>query len=81
MTNDKDKQSKNRIFNLSSGNYTEKIEGDFIQGNVIGNSKPTPTPRKDYSEDGDAIDVEDEKDDEKKDGFDKILDFFERLTR
>jgi len=60
MNNNKDNQGKNRIFNLRDGNYTEKIEGDFIQGDVIGsNSKaPVPAPRKDYSEEGDAIDVE-----------------------
>jgi hypothetical protein len=46
-----------RIINTEGGNYTEKIEGDFIQGNVVG--KPAPT-RKDLSKDGDAIDVKSE---------------------
>lgn len=49
-----------RIINTEGGNYTEKIEGDFIQGNVVG-KPPTPTPtRKDLSKDGEAIDVKSE---------------------
>ena len=49
-----------RIINTNGGNYVEKIEGDFVQGNVIGKT-PTPTPeRKDFSKDGDAIDVKSE---------------------
>ena len=48
-----------RIINTNGGNYTEKIEGDFVQvqGNVIGDqSKPK---RKDLSKDGNpAIDVD-----------------------
>ena len=66
-----------RIINTNGGNYTEKIEGDFIQGNVIG-KKPKSTPeRKDLSKDGDALDVEVVKDEKgEKSGLAKFLDFF-----
>lgn len=65
-----------RIINTNGGNYTEKIEGDFIQveGNVI-NSKPTPQ-RKDYSQDGEAIDVEAVEENKEKSGLAKFFDFF-----
>lgn len=65
-----------RIINTEGGNYTEKIEGDFIQGNVIG-SNPKPAPkRKDYSKDGETIDVEATEEKEEKSGLAKFLDFF-----
>ncbi|MEG4149528.1 hypothetical protein [Microcoleus sp. Pol12B5] len=67
-----------RIINTEGGNYTEKIEGDFIQvqGNVIG-STPKPDPqRKDLSKDGEAIDVEATEEQEEKGGLAKFLDFF-----
>jgi len=65
-----------RIINTEGGNYTEKIEGDFIQGNVIG-STPKPAPqRKDLSKDGEAIDVEATEEKEEKGGLAKFLDFF-----
>ncbi|MEG3990244.1 hypothetical protein QUA13_24325 [Microcoleus sp. S28C3] len=65
-----------RIINTEGGNYTEKIEGDFIQGNVIG-STPKPAPqRKDLSKDGEAIDVEATEEKEEKVGLAKLLDFF-----
>ena len=51
------KSGKNTI-HMNGGNYTQKIKGDYIQGSVVSSSTPTPTPpRKDYSGDGDAIDV------------------------
>jgi hypothetical protein len=65
-----------RIINTEGGNYTEKIEGDFVQGNVVGKT-PTPAPeRKDYSKDGDAIDVEVTEVKEEKGELAKFLDFF-----
>lgn len=65
-----------RIINTEGGNYTEKIEGDFIQGNVI-DFTPKPAPqRKDLSKDGEAIDVEATEEKEKKGGLAKFLDFF-----
>ena len=49
-----------RVINTNGGDYVEKIEGNFVQGNVVGKT-PTSTPeRKDLSKDGDAIDVKSE---------------------
>lgn len=46
-----------RVINTNGGNYTERIEGNVIQGDVI-NASPKPK-RKDLSKDGEpAIDVE-----------------------
>lgn len=65
-----------RIINTEGGNYTEKIEGDFIQENVV-SSTPKPAPRrKDLSKDGEVIDVEVAKEKEEKGGLAKFLDFF-----
>ncbi|MEG5173244.1 hypothetical protein [Microcoleus sp. B3-D7] len=65
-----------RIINTEGGNYTEKIEGDFIQGNVI-NYTPKPTPqRKDYSQDGETIDVEAVAEDKEKSGLAKFFKLF-----
>ncbi|MEG4031884.1 MULTISPECIES: hypothetical protein [unclassified Microcoleus] len=69
-----------RIINTEGGNYTEKIEGDFIQGNVIG-STPKPAPqRKDLSKDGDAVDVEAVTEDEEKSGLAKFVKLFKKLA-
>ncbi|HLO51559.1 MAG TPA: hypothetical protein VK211_24310 [Kamptonema sp.] len=58
------------------GNYTEKIEGDFIQGNVISSTaKPAPQ-RTDLSKDGEVIDVEVAQEKEEKGGLAKFWDFF-----
>ncbi|MEG4087459.1 hypothetical protein [Microcoleus sp. POL10_C6] len=65
-----------RIINTEGGNYTEKIEGDFIQGNVIGSTPKSAPQRKDLSKDGEAIDVEATEEKEEKGGLAKFLDFF-----
>ena len=65
-----------RIINTEGGNYTEKIEGDFIQGNVISSTaKPAPQ-RTDLSKDGEVIDVEVAQEKEEKGGLAKFWDFF-----
>lgn len=78
MTNDNDKNQRKNSHNvyLNGGNYNREIKGNFIQGDVISfGSKPKPVPeRKDYSEEGEAIDVEEPE--EEKSGLAKFLDFF-----
>jgi hypothetical protein len=61
-----DDKDDDRTINISGGTYTQRIQGDVVQGSVIkieGNNEvwwedqPSQSPRQDYSG-SDAIDVD-----------------------